>query len=81
MTKTEDGNEWENETVSEYWYKHYADGFCTLCGNSGVIDTRKSVGVFKGRVLGRLNYCICPNGQAKRARPAQSDLQGPAWLS
>jgi hypothetical protein len=54
---------------SEYWMKHYTDksftGLCELCGNTGIIETSPKsprgipIGTFK-------NYCICPNGRAKR---------------
>ena len=52
--------------VTNYWYQFYVkDGFCSLCGNHGVIDTR-NVRTPVGHTVGRLNYCICPNGQAMR---------------
>jgi len=65
--RDDETGEWKpNERLSHYWVKHYATDGCTLCGNSGIIDTRglKSPA---GRPFGRLNYCICPNGQIKRA--------------
>lgn len=52
--------------LTDYWYAHYAAGACTLCGNRGVIDTR-GVATHAGMVVGRRNYCICPNGQMMRA--------------
>lgn len=55
-----------NEAVTRYWLECYADGVCTLCGNHGVIDTR-GVTTPAGVPAGRVNYCICPNGQAMRA--------------
>jgi len=53
--------------ITDYWMAHYTadSGLCSLCGNSGRIDTsgaRSSAGVMAGRV----NFCICPNGQAIR---------------
>jgi hypothetical protein len=39
---------------------------CSLCGNRGVIDTR-SVRTAAALLVGRLNYCFCPNGQHMRA--------------
>ena len=54
-----------DEHVTEYWLEHYATDVCTLCGNHGVIDTR-GVKSPNGIDVGRLNYCICPNGQALR---------------
>jgi hypothetical protein len=54
-----------NDDVVDYWAAFYVDGHCTLCGNGGVVDTR---GARTGGYLlvGRLNWCICPNGQIKR---------------
>lgn len=54
------------DNATEYWYKHYCAEHCTLCGNIGVIDTR-NVRTRAGVVVGRLNWCICPNGQKLRA--------------
>jgi hypothetical protein len=52
--------------LDEYWLQHYlGHDLCTLCGNSGVIDTR-GVKDPMGREVGRLNYCVCPNGRAMR---------------
>ena len=57
----------------EYWLKHYVNeeiGFCSLCGNTGIIDTietaRTPLGFkkVKEHYVGRKNYCICPNGRA-----------------
>lgn len=53
--------------VTDYWCDHYLWGACTLCGNSGFIDTR-GVATAAGVPVGRVNYCICPNGQAWRAQ-------------
>ena len=55
--------------VTQYWNEFYADRHCTLCGNKGWIDTtgtKTPAGVYVGRV----NYCICPNGQALRKAKA-----------
>lgn len=55
-----------NEHVVNYWHGHYTNkGLCSLCGNSGVIDTR-GVRSAAGVECGRLNFCICPNGQVMR---------------
>ena len=54
-----------NGAVTKYWLRFYATGHCTLCGNSGVIDTR-GVKTPAGLAVGRLNWCICPNGQTLR---------------
>lgn len=52
--------------VTDYWLTYYASDHCTLCGNTGVIDTR-GVCTPAGVPVGRCNWCICPNGQAMRA--------------
>ncbi len=52
--------------LSDYWVRHYATDHCTLCGNSGVIDTRSSAVTATGKRVGRLNWCICPNGVGLR---------------
>ena len=55
-----------NKAVENYWYKHYVyNGHCSLCGNHGIIDTRK-VKTPAGSNAGRKNFCICPNGQTLR---------------
>lgn len=60
-----------NRAVETYWLTHYvsppANSLCTLCGNSGVIDTRKTAISAAGVNVGCFNFCICPNGQALRA--------------
>lgn len=56
----------KNNTVINYWYKFFATQHCTLCGNSGVIDTTGTC-TAGGVHVGRKNFCICPNGQQKRA--------------
>ena len=52
--------------IDGYWVKHYAGSHCTLCGNHGVIDTRATAVTPAGYWVGRLNFCICPNGQSLR---------------
>ncbi len=52
----------------EFWLTNFVnDGLCSLCGNSGVIDTRASAVSAAGTRSGRLNWCICPNGMTLRA--------------
>lgn len=51
--------------LTDYWFENYATQHCTLCGNGGVIDSR-GVKTPAGLEAGRLNWCICPNGQALR---------------
>lgn len=53
------------KAITDYWYAYYAAQHCTLCGNCGVIDTR-GVRTPAGVLVGRLNYCLCPNGQLLR---------------
>ena len=59
---SEDG---KNEDVLDYWQTFYATCHCTICGNSGIIDSR-GICTPGGLSVGRLNWCICPNGQALR---------------
>jgi hypothetical protein len=55
-----------SKAVSAYWLKNYVNnGLCSLCGNYGVVDTQ-GVQSPAAIVSGRLNFCICPNGQAWR---------------
>lgn len=51
--------------ITRYWLMHYVKGHCTLCGNSGIIDSR-GVRTAAGVEVGRRNWCICPNGQVLR---------------
>lgn len=39
---------------------------CSLCGNSGIIDTTNTAVCARGNRVGKLNYCICANGQLYR---------------
>ena len=56
-----------NDIRTEYWRKFYSNGgHCTLCGNIGTIDTRE-LKTPAGLIVGRINFCICPNGQSLRA--------------
>lgn len=59
-----------SDAITDYWHKHFADGHCTLCGNWGVIDSRASAVTPAGYRIGRLNFCICPNGQSLRQQGA-----------
>ena len=53
------------DIITDYWYAFFAGEHCTLCGNSGKIDTR-GVKTAAGLEVGRVNFCICPNGQCLR---------------
>ena len=73
----------EDKAVTEYWIEHYVHrNHCSLCGNTGVIDTRGAK-TPAGFDCGRLNWCICPNGQLSRIHsgretpPEQDSL--PEW--
>jgi hypothetical protein len=59
----------DRAALERYWLDNYATDHCTLCGNYGIIDTR-DVRTPAGVTVGRLNYCICPNGTAMRAQGA-----------
>jgi hypothetical protein len=53
-------------SLNDYWFEFYVNqGLCSLCGNTGVIDTT-GVKTPAGVEVGRKNWCICPNGQAMR---------------
>lgn len=59
-----------NETVTQYWLRHYTSSkaaLCGLCGNTGQIDTRATAISPAGVRAGGLYFCICPNGQTRRA--------------
>lgn len=59
----------ENKAVTEYWLEHYGAEkvcLCSLCANTGVIDTTATAISPAGVRAGRRNWCICPNGQALR---------------
>jgi len=59
---------WENVAVTQYWLDHYLGrNVCALCGNSGRLDTTQSARSPRGESVGRVHYCLCPNGQAMRA--------------
>jgi hypothetical protein len=63
----------ENELVTDYMFTHYdapENHMCTLCGQRGIIDTR-GVKTPAGVEVGRLNWCLCPNGQAMREQAGE----------
>jgi len=60
-------NSIKNKAVTNYWHEFYVvEGLCSLCGNSGIVDTTNMPATPKGLNVGRQNFCICPNGQAIR---------------
>lgn len=57
------------DVVRDLWIDEFvnrASGLCSLCANSGVIDTRGRAISGAGVDSGRLNFCICTNGRGKR---------------
>jgi len=58
----------QKKFLREYWMKHYTcdeHTLCTLCGNTGIIDTRYNLRSPTGMLVkGKVNCCICPNGRA-----------------
>lgn len=63
----------QGKVIDDYFWKHYENNeshLCSLCGNSGVIDTRGTAVSGAGVDAGRLNYCICPNGRVMREHKA-----------
>lgn len=64
----EDEEEKEKRAITGYFFEHYANALhsmCSLCGQSGIIDTC-GLRTPAGLEVGCLNYCICPNGQRMR---------------
>lgn len=61
-----------DEHVRVYWLEFYCNGYCTLCGGWGWVDTR-GVKTPDGIPVGRINYCICPHGQALRERSMRDE--------
>lgn len=69
-TKNKNWRDDENKKVTAYWLEYYVNdevGLCSLCGNSGQIDTTRTAVSAAGVNSGRWNWCICPNGQAMRS--------------
>lgn len=58
----------EERVVSDYWLRYYAkgpSGCCTLCGNTGWVDTTGRA-MDGSRDCGKRQPCFCPNGQEER---------------
>jgi hypothetical protein len=64
--------------VRAYWRRYYDDGRCTLCGNRGVLDSR-AVCTPAGVPVGRLNWCVCPNGQGQRRATGRAVPTAEDW--
>lgn len=54
--------------VTSYWLANYVRrGMCSLCGQSGILDTRATAVTATGLRCGEIHFCICPNGQTMRS--------------
>lgn len=60
--------------ITRYWLDYYSTLACTLCGNLGIIDTRGTK-TSAGVEVGRINFCICPNGQQLRKNASGHKIQ------
>lgn len=57
----------KTNAITKYWLKYYTNkGMCSLCGNNGIVDTIKTATSPRGKLVGKKNFCICPNGQTLR---------------
>lgn len=63
--------------VTQYWLEYFCTQHCTLCGNSGRIDTTGTK-TAAGVAVGRVNFCICPNGQTMRQQATRLAKKGGA---
>ena len=71
------------KAITDYWFKFYNNyntelgkwGLCSLCGNTGKIDTTGRAISPTGIDAGRVNFCICPNGQALRKADTKLTLR------
>lgn len=63
--------------VLDIWLVEFTNkNMCSLCGQSGVIDTR-GLKTPAGLEVGKLNFCICPNGRALKNCNADLEL----WIN
>ena len=70
ITKNQLADLWVAEFLSD---NHH----CSLCGNSGMIDTRGKVFTPAGVECGKRSHCICPNGRAiKKASIKRNPANG-----
>lgn len=64
--------------VVAYWVRMYEErGACTLCGDSGWLDTT-GVSTPAGAVVGRRQFCLCPNGMMLRKMAAHEQAPSPS---
>lgn len=63
------------KNIEDYWTEHYTNkGMCSICAQSGFIDSRGAK-TPAGVEVGRVNFCICPNGQAIRSQIPLDKIQ------
>jgi hypothetical protein len=59
---------WKPGAADNVWAEFiHPDGGCSLCCNSGIVDTRGRKNP-RGQPAGARSYCICPNGRAAKNR-------------
>lgn len=58
--------------VVAYWERFYQGKACTLCGDSGWLDTT-GVCTPAGVAVGRRQFCLCPNGIMLRKLAAHEE--------
>lgn len=69
LTADKQDAEEEINSITDYWSAHYVHPtlkICSLCGNTGTLDTTNSAISPTGAYAGLRNFCICPNGQKMR---------------
>jgi hypothetical protein len=55
--------------LADFWMNNYQTlGFCCLCGNNGIIDTKGKIRAPNGIECGSKVWCICPNGQVMKRK-------------
>lgn len=62
--------------MRDFWFDEFqAGGWCHLCGNHGVIDTRKGKVIDPRGVplYGARFFCICPNGRVMKSKGVDLD--------
>lgn len=54
-----------------WWEFLHEKGLCGLCGNHGIVDTRRNMFTPAGVECGVRRFCICPNGRAMKKQGAK----------
>lgn len=50
--------------ITQFWLDNYVRReMCSLCGQSGILDTRATAITATGLRCGEVHFCVCPNGQ------------------